>query len=195
MMVKSMSTKTDEWPRKHRFDVVAYHRMTEMGILQEDAAAELIRGEILDAAPLSSRHAAVVNRLSVRIFQAIGRRAIVGTRQPLRLDEHSEPLTSIAVLAPRDDLYEAELPTARDTLLVIEVCDTELRYVQETKIPLYADHGVTELWLVDVPAREVTVMREPLHGQYRSNTVQSSGVLQIAALPEILIDMAWLFGP
>jgi hypothetical protein len=190
-----MNTTTDEWPRKHRFDVVAYHRMTEMGILREDASAELIRGEILDAAPSSSRHAAVVNRLSVRIFQAIGRRAIVGTRQPISLDQHSEPQPSIALLKHQEDFYADAHPGAPDVLLMIEVCDTALRYVQETKVPLYAEHGVAELWLVNVPAKQVTVMREPQRSQYRCSTVQSCGMLQIAALPEILIDMDWLFGP
>ena len=58
---------------KHRITVEAYHRMGEAGVLAPDARTELIEGEILDKAPIGSRHASVVNRLTSLFVPADGR--------------------------------------------------------------------------------------------------------------------------
>ena len=189
-----MNTAADNWLPRHRIDVDAFHRMVETGILAPDARVELIHGEMLDMVPIGSRHAAAVNRLNWRFFQACAAHGIVSVQHPLRLDRYSEPQPDIAVLKPRADFYAARHPTAEDVLLVVEVCETSLRYDREIKTPLYAHHGVTELWLVDVQDKQLMVMREPQCEQYRSSIVQSSGMLQIAALPEVSIDVAWLLG-
>ena len=48
----------------HRISVADYHRMAEAAILGVNARVELIEGEIIDMAPIGSRHAALVNRLT-----------------------------------------------------------------------------------------------------------------------------------
>ena len=69
---------------KHRVTVAAYHRMGEAGVLAPDAPTELIEAEILDMAPIGSRHASVVNRLNRLFLAAAGERAIASLlRQPL----------------------------------------------------------------------------------------------------------------
>jgi len=189
-----LNAAADSWLPRHRFDVDAFHRMSETGILAPDARVELIHGEMLDMAPIGSRHAAVVNRLNSCLVKAFGAHGIVSVQHPLRLDGYSLPQPDVAVLKPRADFYETRHPTAEDVLLVVEVSDTTLRYDRQIKVPLYAARGVTELWLIDVAGKQVLVMREPLRGQYRSSTVNNSGMLQIAALPQLSIDVAWLLG-
>jgi Uma2 family endonuclease len=71
------------------------------------------------------------------------------------------------LLRPRDDFYARANPTPKDTLLVIEICDSSLRYDQEVKVPLYAAHGVPEVWLVDLQHRRLEVYREPGTNGYR----------------------------
>ncbi|MEJ1963796.1 MAG: hypothetical protein WDO56_20430 [Gammaproteobacteria bacterium] len=44
-----------------------------------------------------------------------------------RLDAFSEPQPDFALLAPREDFYEHQPPTAADTLLVIEVSDSTIQ--------------------------------------------------------------------
>lgn len=48
---------------KRRFTVEEYHRMAEAGILTEDDRVELLDGEIVEMAPIGSKHAACVDRL------------------------------------------------------------------------------------------------------------------------------------
>jgi Uma2 family endonuclease len=58
--------------QRHRLTVDEYHRMGEAGVLQPDARVELIDGEIVDMAPIGTRHAAAVKRINLLLSQAIG---------------------------------------------------------------------------------------------------------------------------
>jgi Uma2 family endonuclease len=65
---------------RRRFTVDEYHRMGEVGILNEGDRVELIRGEIVHMTPIGLPHAACVARLNelllsrLRVAQPSGRR-------------------------------------------------------------------------------------------------------------------------
>jgi Uma2 family endonuclease len=61
----------------HRFTVSDYHRMAEVGILDEDDRVELIEGEIVDMTPLGRRHQALVDQLAELLIRGLGERVIV----------------------------------------------------------------------------------------------------------------------
>lgn len=46
--------------RRHRITVDEYHRLGEAGVLVPDARVELIDGDVIDMAPIGSRHWSVV---------------------------------------------------------------------------------------------------------------------------------------
>ena len=52
---------------RRRFTVDEYQRMGQVGILGEDDRLELLEGEIVEMAPIGSRHQATVDRLT-RLF-------------------------------------------------------------------------------------------------------------------------------
>ncbi|MGQ0593934.1 MAG: Uma2 family endonuclease [Gammaproteobacteria bacterium] len=80
-------------------------------------------------------------------------------------------------------------------LLIVEVADTTLRYDREIKIPLYARHGIPEVWLTDVEGRTLTVFETPTDGRYRNERrVRPSGALAPKALPGVEVDLSRLFG-
>jgi len=62
----------------------------------------------------------------------------------------SKPQPDIALLRRRADLSGAWLPGHADTLLVIEVADTSVERDRD-KLRLYAQAGVPEVWLVNLP--------------------------------------------
>jgi Putative restriction endonuclease len=64
-----MGTLMESRPRRHRITAEEYHRMAEVGLLAPDARVELVEGEIIDMAPIGSRHMSVVDRLT-RLFDA-----------------------------------------------------------------------------------------------------------------------------
>lgn len=157
--------------RRRRVSVDDYHRMAEVGLLAPEERVELVDGEIIDMAPMGSRHHSTVLRLSQRLHEAAAPSAQVSTQLPVRLAQHSEPEPDLALLRPRADFYAQALPSGTDCLLVIEVSDTTLAYDVRVKLPLYALHGVPEVWIVDLVHEQLHRHAEPAEGRY---TLQQS---------------------
>ena len=185
----------EEFPElKHRISVGAYHRMGEAGILSPEARVELIEGELIDMAPIGKLHASVVDRLASRLFACVGTRAIVRVQGPLRLSENSEPQPDFSLLKPRSDFYRDAPPTAADVLLVIEVSDATQRYDRRIKVPLYARHGVPEVWVIDLENSLVHFHRNPGGGTYADiSATDQPGAMAIAMLPDVKIDLSGMW--
>ncbi|MGH8611493.1 MAG: Uma2 family endonuclease, partial [Gammaproteobacteria bacterium] len=125
---------------------------------------------------------------------AVAGRAIVSVQNPIILGEHSEPEPDLALIQLREDFYALALPRADEVLLIVEVADTTLRYDREIKIPLYARHGIPEVWLIDVESRALTVFDTPADGRYRDeHRVQPLSGLVPKALRGVEIDLSRLF--
>ena len=149
-------------PSRHLISVDAFHRMGETGILGPQDRVELIDGEIIDMSPIGVLHAAIVDVLARHFGRRAGELVFVRCQNPLRLDDISEPEPDIAILRPRADFYMTAHPGAADVLLVIEVADTSLAYDLGTKVPLYARHGIPEVWVIDAATRHSRVFRRPV---------------------------------
>jgi Uma2 family endonuclease len=150
-----------------RLGVDAYHQMINAGIFDEDDRVELIEGELRAMPPIRPNHAGKNKRLNRLLTRGAGDDALVAVQDPLTLRPDSEPEPDLMLLRPREDFYENANPTPADTLLVIEICDTSLRYDQEIKVPLYAAHGVPEVWLLDLKQQRLQIYREPGADGYR----------------------------
>jgi len=147
--------------RPHLFTVADYHRMTEAGLFHENPRVELIQGQIIDMAAIGSPHFGMVNRLTRLLVPLVRAHGLVSVQNPVRLDPGSEPQPDIAILKPRADDYETGVPGPDDVLLPIEVADTSLDFDRDVKVPLYAQSGIAEYWIVNLPERIVKVHREP----------------------------------
>ncbi len=180
-------------PTRRRFDVDAYYRMAEAGVLGDPRRVELIDGEIIDMAAIGSPHAAVTNKLA-RLFTRALRddAALVNVQSPVRLDVYNEPEPDIVLLRSRDDLYRASHPNAADILLLVEVSETSLTYDRGVKPALYARFGLPEVWIVDLLGGAVEVYREPKDGAYGSRERLTNGSLAPALIPGVTIDVAAL---
>lgn len=182
-------------PTRHRLSVEDFRRMVSTGILQADERIELIAGELIDMAPIGSEHAGTVYWLGQRLALAIGETALVGSQNPLQIDEHSQTQPDVLVLRLRPDFYRQNHPRPTDVLLLIEVADSSIRFDRDIKAPLYARHGIPEMWLVDLQQRCVEVYRDPdpEAGQYRSKTSHRQGQLVAERLALAAIDVEKLF--
>lgn len=159
------------WPaeiKRHRFTIEEYHRMAEAGLLSEDDRVELIEGEIIEMAPIGSRHHACVMRLDELLRRpGVPGGYIVSVQGPVRLDEGNEVQPDLALLRRRSDFYAGELPDPGDVLLVIEVSETTLAYDRDVKLPRYARAGVPEVWIVDLEGRRLKSHSAPSAEGYR----------------------------
>lgn len=170
-------------PARHPITVAAFHRMGETGILREGERVELIDGEIIDMSPIGALHAAIVDALVRHFGRQAGDAVVVRCQNPLRLDDVSEPEPDVAVLRPRDDMYTTAHPGPADALLVVEVADTSLAYDIGVKVPLYARHGIPEVWVIDAATRRTTLFRRPVGGRYADESrVEPDGSLSCDAV-------------
>jgi Uma2 family endonuclease len=123
-----------------------------------------------------------------------GDSAIVRTQGSIRLSQWSEPEPDVVLLRPRPDFYRCEFALGTDALLVIEVSDTTLRYDRDVKVPLYARHGVPEVWVVDVNGDALLVYGDLRDGKYeRHVALQRPPTVPINGLPGAVLDIAALF--
>jgi Uma2 family endonuclease len=70
-------------------------------------------------------------------------------------------LILVVLLRYREDCYTAQPPKPEDVLLVVEIADTSLAYDRDVKIPLYAEAGIQEAWLVAFTSDSIFAYRRP----------------------------------
>ncbi|MCC6786034.1 MAG: Uma2 family endonuclease [Planctomycetes bacterium] len=189
-----MNLPADLEVKRRAITVEAYHRMGEVGILAPDERVELIEGEVVEMAPIGSRHSGMVGRLTRMLVHSAGDRGLVFVQNSVRLSRTSEPQPDLAVLKPRADDYQSATPRADEVLLLVEVAETSLKYDRELKAPLYAAHGIPELWVVDVADRVLWLYRDPQAGGYaRVEKTERPARIHLAVAPDIEVDLTGLF--
>jgi len=180
---------------KRLFTVDEYHRMGETGILTQDDRVELIEGEVIEMSPISSRHAACVDRLTAALSRPIGARAILRVQSPIAVGDRAEPQPDLALLHPRPDFYAQQHPGAAEVLLAIEVSDSSVEYDRSVKVPLYARAGIREVWQVCLPEDVILVYWNPSEGAYReTRRVRRGERLSSQAIPDIELSADSILG-
>jgi Uma2 family endonuclease len=181
------------WPHRHRFTAEEYNWMAEIGLLNGEPPVELIEGEIIHMAPMGTQHGNVVERLHGALKSALAGRALINIQRVFRLSNITEAQPDLIVLKPGRDYHSAKFPTGSDTLLVVEVSDTTFLYDHDIKVPLYAAHGVPEVWIVDLESGCVRFFRSLVDGKYTDIQVcEEPGVATLADFPGSNIDLSGL---
>jgi Uma2 family endonuclease len=176
---------------RHRVTVADYHRMGEAGVLAPDARVELIEGEVIDMAPMGTRHYLAVRRLNRLLLEAVADRADVACQLPVRLSDFSEPVPDFSVV--RLDAVPG-VPAGVDTLLAVEIADSSLGYDARVKAPLYARHGVLEYWVVDLVQQRLLRFADAQDGQWQTaQALQRPTQVSLPGLPGVQVDLSTLF--
>jgi len=119
---------------------------------------------------------------------------LVRVQSPVRLGPHSAPQPDIALLRRSPDYYRTAPATARDVSLVIEVADTAVEY-DRAKLPLYAEAGIPEAWIVDLQAERLEIYRQRRGARYeRTLVVQHSETVGPEAFRDVALPTADLLG-
>ncbi|CDH47694.1 MAG: Uma2 family endonuclease [Candidatus Competibacteraceae bacterium] len=178
---------------RHHWTVAEYHRMGDMGLLNEDSRVELIEGELIEMAPIGSSHGGEVKYFNNKFVSLLQGKVIVSVQDPIILGGYAEPQPDIALLRWRDDFYRKANPHPEDVLLLIEVSDSTLRYDCDVKVPLYASHGIPEVWLLDIQNRQLEIYRDPINGHYQQRDCRQTGKIAPILCPDAVIDLAEVF--
>ena len=137
-----------------------FERAWDEGAFPPDARLELIRGEIVEMSPIGGPHINCVIQLITLLSRLIPR-ALLSPQNPLRIQGcQSLPQPDSVLIRPRRGLA-VKPPADEDVLLVIEVADSSLAHDRNRRLPLYAEAGIPEAWLVDLNSSTVFVHRRP----------------------------------
>jgi Uma2 family endonuclease len=180
---------------RRKFTREEYHRMGEVGILKPTDRVELIRGEIVEMSPAGRRHRAFVDNLNSLLAPRLAGRAIVSVQNPVVLSDDTEPQPDLQILRRRDIPYKEREAFADDTLLLIEVAETSLRYDRSTKLRLYAEAGIAEYWIVECAAEVVEIHRSPHAEGYREvlRVAEAGATVSPQAFPDVTLTLAEIF--
>jgi Uma2 family endonuclease len=152
-----------------------YEEMIARGILGEDDRVELIRGEIVEMTPIGMRHAGCVTSVQ-RIFDRLPEDlASAWVQNPVRLPNGSMPQPDITLLKGPVGPYKKRRPIAEDVIVAVEVSDSSLRSDRSVKLPIYAEAGILEAWIVNLEDDVIEVYSEPSYGMYQKVLVAGKG--------------------
>ena len=178
-----------------RFTVEEYHRLAELGFFHEDDRIELIRGEIIQMAAKGTPHTTCCRNLLEELAALVIGRAKLQCQDPITLPSKSEPEPDFAILRKRADNYLSAHPTPEDILLVIEIADSTLKYDQETKLPLYAEAGISDYWIFNLVNNYLEAYCEPYQdsqgnfGYRMKRIVLPNQTIILPFFPELSLDL------
>ncbi|MGB3237867.1 MAG: Uma2 family endonuclease [Geitlerinemataceae cyanobacterium] len=144
-----------------RFSQEEYHRLAEMGFFQEDDRIELIHGEIVKMVAKGTAHVFCCRNLIRELSVLIDDRAILQCQDPIALPNNSEPEPDFTIVRLREDNYLSHHPYPEDIIVVIEIADSSLEYDRTVKLPLYAEAGIPQYWIFNLPESQLEMYSQP----------------------------------
>lgn len=179
-----------------RITVAEYDRMIAEGRFEprEEHRVELLKGEIVAMSPIGLWREFVRDTINEwSILNAPLGEVLVRAQNSVGLPGlDSMPQPDIAWVHRRR--YLDARPSAADILLLIEISDSSLDKDCGPKSRLYAEAGVADYWVVNIPDQCVEVRRDPRGGSFRSITTHRAGEsIAPLAVPTIAFPMSLIF--
>lgn len=170
-----------------------YYKMAEVGILKPEDRIELINGEIIEMSPIGSKHPAYVDLLDELLKELLGKKVQIRVQSSVRLDNHSELEPDLMVLKRRKDFYINRIPTPKDVYLVIEVANSTLEKDRKIKAPLYAEAGIPEYWILNIPDTQLECYSLLKDGKYQKEVIIKDKQIAIFDAFDLAIKATTIF--
>jgi len=181
-------------PRRLRFTVDEYYKMIELGMLKDYEKAEIIEGELIQKMPIGDKHASIVDVLNRFFIKNVSDDVRVRIQNPIRLTDYDEPEPDI-VLADLTKYDGKRHPRPPEILLIVEVSDSTLKYDRDTKLSLYAEAEIPEVWIVNLKNDIIEVHQKPNSGIYQLAQIFKRGdVLQSESLSNLELEVDKILG-
>lgn len=140
----------------HRITVEQYHQMQDNGALRKEDRCELIRGFLVEKPINNPPHASAISRVMKQLMTLLGMDAVIRIQLPITLSD-SEPEPDAVLAAGTDDDYNTRHPGPDDVLFLVEVSDSTLAFDRTVKLPLYAEAGIPQYWIINVADKSIEV--------------------------------------
>ena len=188
---------TAETHNLKRWTVQAYHRMSELGLLDASERTELIAGQITLMAAKGTPHVTALRLLAIELDAYLADRPFfVSTQDPIHIDDLSEPEPDLAIVRGAVLDYADHHPRPEDVCLVVEVADSTLRQDCEVKDKLYAQANIAEYWVIDLKSDRLHIFQDPTPTGYGSHLILSAPAqASPAAFPMLSLSLTSIFPP
>ncbi|MDQ2747524.1 MAG: Uma2 family endonuclease [Acidobacteriota bacterium] len=180
-----MNVQSIPQPRRLRFSVDEYYKMIELGMLKDYEKAEIIGGELIQQMTIGDRHALIVDLLTRFFIKNVSNDVRVGVQNPLRISDYNEPEPDL-VLSDLTKYDGKRHPRPAEVILVIEVSDATLKYDRDIKLPLYAEAGIEQVWIVNLKKNIIEIHQNPFDDIYQTVKIYKSGeTIDLPNLPNL----------
>lgn len=188
-MRSDLVTQPYPQPRRLRFSVDDYYKMIEMGMIDDYERSEIIDGQMVPKMTIGDKHAMAVDRLARILIRSLPEMVLVRIQNPLRISDFDEPEPDV-VLADLTKYDGNRHPRPEETILVVEVSDVSLKNDRDVKLPLYADAGIAEVWIVNLRDNVIEIHQDPSLGIYQQVKIfKSGGQATSNVLPELSLEV------
>jgi Uma2 family endonuclease len=149
-----------------RFTIDEYHKLLEIGILNNCDPYELLNGVITPKMPQNSPHSSASSRLERRLGRLLPDAWVLRAQKPVTIPGRaSEPEPDVAIVRGPEETYDGRQPYPNEIALVFEVSESSIGNDTGEKFRIYAAAKIPEYWIVNLVQRRVEVYTEPRGGK------------------------------
>ena len=143
-----------------RFSVADYHRLIDIGVLDENDRVELLEGWLVPKTSHGPRHDNTVEMANERIRKSLPSGWRLRVQSAITTDD-SEPEPDLAVV--RGDVRTAPQrhPLPTEIGLLIEIADTTLQNDRLRKTEIYGRAGILTYWIINLQDRQIECYSQP----------------------------------
>ncbi len=171
-----------------------YLELIASGTLGPSDKVELINGIITAMSPAGPEHSFVLMQLTELLASVMPHyRLLIQSTVHIAEGQVFDP--DVAVLKRHDgDTYKHKHAGAGDILLIIEAALSSMRRDALVKMPIYAQAGIPEYWIVDIERQSLIVHRDPDDARYNTIlTVRGQSPVQATSIAGLSIAPASIF--
>jgi Uma2 family endonuclease len=143
-----------------RFTLEQYHQMIDAGVFAHDERFELLDGFVVHKMTRNPPHDFSMLQLQKEFFARLSDKYECRQQSAITLAV-SEPEPDLCVAIGPSRRYVDHHPGKDEVRLVCEVSDSTLRDDRGIKLRIYAEAGLSEYWIVNIPGRQVEVYTDP----------------------------------
>jgi Uma2 family endonuclease len=174
----------------YKWTVEDYHQIIASGVL-EGKSVELLAGEIITMSPEKPIHSSRIDTVADYLREKLQGTAKVREAHPVTLD-NSEPEPDIAVVRFEADNYATRHPYPQDIYWLIEVANNTLNKDLGDKSIIYAQNGIPEYWVIDLPHNKLWIFTQPEQNGYACKQEVVLGRINPVSFPDIGIEVSKL---
>jgi hypothetical protein len=169
-----------------RLSVEQYHKMINVGILNDDDAVELLEGWLVAKMPQKPQHSFITQRSRDVLSPLLPDGWTINVQAPITA-LYSEPEPDISIVRGKREGYSEHHPYPEDIALILEVSDTTLQRDRTLKLRIYASARIAVYWILNLQDRQLEIYTDP-HGTNEQAEYRQQIILHETDNVPLIID-------